>query len=141
MNKKKYNQFRAAVVLFMLAIIVISIWLQLYFLAVVGVFTAAIFLMIVQSQTKLAIDEREQTIREKAAHTTYAIFAPTVAICALLLLIPSHGDIFPVFAKGEFLFIESIGMILAYLTLLLVVIFSLSYYWLQRKFGGKSDQK
>ncbi len=141
MNKKKYNQFRAAVVLFMLAIIVISIWLQLYFLAVVGVFTAAIFLMIVLSQTKLAIDEREQTIREKAAHTTYAIFAPTVAICALLLLIPSHGDIFPVFAKGEFLFIESIGMILAYLTLLLVVIFSLSYYWLQRKFGGKSDQK
>ncbi len=141
MNKRNYHLLRAAALLFIITIVVVALWLKLYLLAVVGVLTAIIFLMTVQSQAKLAIDEREQSIREKAAHTTYAIFAPTVAICALLLLIPSHGDVFPVFAKGEFLYIESIGMILAYLTLLLIVIFALSYYWLQKKFGGKSDQK
>jgi len=76
MNKRNYHLLRAAALLFIITIVVVALWLKLYLLAVVGVLTAIIFLMTVQSQAKLAIDEREQSIREKAAHTTYAIFAP-----------------------------------------------------------------
>jgi uncharacterized membrane protein len=111
-----------------------------YLLAVIGVITGMLFLTLVRSKTKIVIDEREQSLREKAAQLTYAIFAPTIGIGALILLIPSRGGI-SIFAKGEFAYLDSLGMVLAYLTFFLITVYAISYYFLNRKYGGSNNEK
>lgn len=140
MDIKKYRQARILVAFFVGAIVSIAVNLDSYLLATVGVFTGMLFLALVRSKTKIVVDERESTIREKAAQMTYAIFTPTLGIGAFLLLFPSLSKL-SVFSKGEFLFLESLGMIFAYLTLFLIAVYSISFYFLNKKYGGGSDEK
>lgn len=109
-------------------------------LSFTAVVTGMLFLILARTKTKIRIDEREKTIREKSAQLTYAIFAPTLGIAALLLLVPSQSGI-SVFVKGEWLYVESLGTILAYLALLLIAIYSFSYYFLSKKYGGSTDEE
>jgi hypothetical protein len=89
---------------------------------------------------KVKADEREVAVREKAAQLTYAIFAPTIGIGSFLLLLPSKSGL-SIFTKGEFAYLESLGMIFAYLTLFLIAIYAISFYYLNRKYGGGSDEE
>ena len=140
MNIKKYRQIRAAITLFIGLIVAVSVTQNSFVLAAIGVLVGMLFLSIVRSKTKITIDEREETVREKAAQLTYAIFAPTIGIGAFLLMVPSYSGI-SVFSKGEFVYLESLGIIFAYLTLFLIAIYAISYYFLNRKYGGDSDEK
>jgi len=139
MNAKKYRQVRAVVAIFVGAIVSIAATRDSYLLSAAGVLTGMIFLILVRSKARIIVDEREKTIREKAANMTYAIFAPTIGIGAFLLMIP-YRDISPVFAKGEFAYLESLGMVFAYLTLFLITIYAISYWFLNRKYGGGRDE-
>lgn len=139
MNRKKYQQLRVLVTFFISLIVGLSVAIDSYLLAAIAVLTGMFFLIIVRSKAKIVADEREITIREKAAQMTYAIFAPTIGLGAFLLLIP-YRKISPVFAKGEFIYLESLGMILAYLALFLIAIYAISYYFLNKKYGGGSEE-
>ncbi len=136
MNEKKYKKIRIIVSLFVAMLVSVSINMHSYLLAIAGVLTGLLFLSVVRLKTKITIDEREKTIREKAANLTYAIFTPTIGIGAFLLLIPSYSGL-SVFAKGEFTYLESLGMVFAYLTLFLISLYAISYHFLNRKYGGK----
>ncbi len=140
MDIKRYRQLRSAIILFIGAIITVATYLNSYFLTLVSILTGILFFILVRSKVKIKIDERETLIREKAAKLTYAIFAPTIGIGAFLLLIP-YQDLSPVFAKGEFTYLESLGTILAYLTLFLIVVYAISYFFLNRKYGGAGNEK
>ena len=140
MNLKRYKQVRVLVALFVGAIVSIAVNLDSYLLATAGVLTGMLFLALVRSKTKIVVDERESTVREKAAQMTYAIFTPTLGIGTFLLLFPSLSNL-SVFSKGEFLFLESLGMIFAYLTLFLISVYSISFYFLNKKYGGGSNEK
>lgn len=139
MNIKKYRQIRALIIIFVGTIVGSAVAQDSYLLAGVGIFTGMLFLSLVRSKVKITVDERERTIREKAAQLTYAIFAPTIGIGAFLLFIPSNSGL-SVFAKGEFIFLESLGMVFAYLALFLIALYSLSYFFLNKKYGGKGDE-
>lgn len=140
MNRKKYKQIRVAVALFVFIIVTLATISNSYLLALLGVLTGMLFMGIVRSKTKITIDEREKTMREKAAQMTYAIFAPTIGIGTLILLIPSLSGL-SVFSKGNFTYLESLGMILAYLTLFLIIIYAISYHFLNKKYGGNSNEE
>jgi uncharacterized membrane protein len=140
MNIKKYRQMRIVAALFIGVIVSIAVTQNSYLLAVIGVLTGMLFLILVKSKTKIVVDEREATVREKAAQLTYAIFAPTIGIGAVLMLIPSHSGV-SVFAKGEFAYLESLGMVFAYLSLFLIAIYAISYHFLNRKYGGGSNEE
>lgn len=137
---KKYRQIRVAAIFFIGAIVSISVVSDSYLLAVIGVIIGMLFLILVKSKAKIIADEREITIREKAAQMTYAIFTPTIGIGAFLMLIPSRSGI-SVFAKGEFTYLESLGMVFAYLTLFLIAIYAISYHFLNKKYGGSNDEE
>lgn len=139
MNVKKYKKIKSSVIIFIIAIFVISIFLKLYLLAVAGILTGILFFSTVRFKT-VATDERELEIKEKAANITYAIFVSTLSVGSFLLLIPSLSGL-SVFSKGEFLFTETLGVIFSYLTLFLITLYTISYFFLNRKFGGKSDEK
>lgn len=140
MDRKKYNRLRIVITLFVSALVAMSVVRDSYLLAVAGVVTGMIFMALVRSRAKIKVDEREATIRDKAAHLTYAIFAPTIAIAAFLLLMPSNSNL-SVFSKGEFAYIESLGMVFAYLSLFMIAIYSISYHFLNKKYGGGGDEE
>lgn len=140
MNSKKYRQLRAISAFFISMVVATAVLMDSYILACAGVITGMIFLVFVRSQAKFTLDEREQTIREKAAQLTYAIFTPTIGIGAFLLLFPSYSGL-SVFSRGEFVYLESLGMVFAYLTLFLLVIYAISYFFLNKKYGGSTDEK
>ncbi len=140
MDSKKYRQLRVIVALFVLAIIGLAVVRDSYLLSLAGVLTGMVFMILMRSKAKIKTDEREVTIQEKAARMTYAIFAPTIGISALLLLLPSKSGL-SVFSKGEFLYIESLGMVFAYLVLFLIIIYAISYHFFNRKYGGSGDEK
>lgn len=134
MNRKRYRQLRALVIFFVGLLVGVAVNRHSYLLAAASVFTGMVFLVLVRTTAQIITDEREQTIREKAAHLTYAIFAPTIGLAAFFLLLPTQGGL-DVFSKGEWLFVESLGMIFAYLSLFLIAIYGLSYFFYNHKFG------
>jgi uncharacterized membrane protein len=140
MNRKRYKQIRVFVALFVAAIVGISVVRDSFLLSLAGVLTGIVFMVLVRSKVKIKTDEREASIQEKAARMTYAIFAPTIGISALLLLFPSKSGL-SVFRNGEFMFIESLGMVFAYLTLFLIVLYAISYYFYNRKYGGGGNEE
>jgi uncharacterized membrane protein len=140
MDRKKYKQLRIIVTLFIGVLVALAVVRDSYLLAVTGISTGMIFMVLMRSKAKIRTDERESTVQEKAARMTYAIFAPTIGIAAFLLLLPSKGGI-DVFSKGEWLFTESLGMVFAYLVLFLITIYAISYHFFNRKYGGGGDEE
>lgn len=140
MDIKKYNQLRIVVTLFVSALVFLTVVSNNYTLSIAGVLTGMVFMVFVRSKAKIRIDEREVTVREKSAQLTYAIFAPTIGIGTILLLLPSSG-LLSVFDKGEFAYLESLGMVFAYLTLFLIAIYAISYHFINRKYGGGGDEE
>jgi uncharacterized membrane protein len=140
MNRKKYNQLRLIVAFFVSTIVALAVIRDSYLLATAGVLTGMIFMILARSKAKIRTDEREAAIQEKAARMTYAIFAPTIGIGAFLLLLPSKSG-FSVFSKGEFAYLESLGMVFAYLTLFLIALYAISYHFFNKKYGGGGDEE
>jgi len=139
MDRKKYNQFRVIVSLFVAAVVGLAVVNDSYLLSVAGVLTGMLFMIGVRVKAKIKVDEREATVQEKAARMTYAIFAPTIGISALLMLMPSRSGI-AVFAKGEFGYLDSVGMILAYLALFLIAVYAISYRFFNQEYGGGDEE-
>ena len=78
------------------------------------------------------LDEREQTIRDKAASATYSIFAATIGISAVLLLL---------FSRRGYLYLEAVGLVFAYLALFLIALYAVSYQYFNRKYGGGRNEE
>lgn len=140
MERKTYRQLRVVVAFFVSIIVSVAVIRDSYLLAIVGVITGMVFMVLARSKAKIITDERELTIQEKAARMTYAIFAPTIGIAAFFMLLPTKGGI-SVFNKGEWQFVESLGMIFAYLTLFLIIIYAISYHFFNKKYGGGGNEE
>lgn len=95
MNNTKYHQYKIIVILFIFIIVVLSFSLNSYLLAISGVSTGFIFSALVRSRAKIKTDEREISVREKAAQITYSIFTPTIGIGSFLILFLSSGILPP----------------------------------------------
>nr|MCW1949094.1 hypothetical protein [Candidatus Shapirobacteria bacterium] len=76
----------------------------------------------------------------QATDFTFTIFLSTISLSAFLMLIPSYSGL-SVFSRGEFLFLESLGVIFAYLTLFIIILYSVSYFFFSQKTGGKTDEE
>lgn len=140
MDRKKYRQLRAVITLFVGTIVALAVTNNSYLLATAGVLTGMVFMILARSKAKIKTDEREATVQEKAARMTYAVFTPVIGIASFLLLLPSKGGI-SVFSKGEWLYVESLGMVFAYLALFLIAIYSISYHFYNQKYGGGGNEE
>ena len=140
MTLKKYRRLKQIVVLLILAIIVISLISKIYLLSFAALVTGILFSSLIRFQNETSLDEREQSIKEKSAHITYTIFISTLSLGTFLLMFPSVSGL-SVFSKGEFIYLESLGVVFAYLTLFLITLYSISYLFLNKKYGGTSDEK
>jgi len=140
MTLKKYRRLKLIVMLLILAIITISLLSKTYLLSFAAIVTAILFSSLIRFQNDSSSDEREQSIKEKSANITYTIFISTLSLGTFIMMFPSVSGL-SVFSKGEFIYMESLGVVFAYLTLFLITLYSISYTFLNRKYGGKSDEK
>lgn len=115
----------------MAAIVSLAVSLENNILVVIGVLVGMAFMIIVRSKTDIQIDEREKIVREKAAQMAYAIFAPTIGLGSFLLILLARGDSY---------FLEAIGIVLAYLSLFLMALYTISHFYYNRKFGGDGKE-
>jgi uncharacterized membrane protein len=132
MDEKNFKILKFWVTAFLAALLFLALLRAQYALAVIAGIAGMLFLTIVRSTGKLVIDEREQSVREKAAQLTYLIFAPTLGIGSLGLLVLSSDHNF---------FLESLGVIFAYLTLFQITLYTLSSYFIDRKLGGDGKEE
>ncbi len=132
MNIKTYRQIRIIVAFFISVIVAIATIRNSYLMAIFGVLTGMMFMILVRSKIKITVDERERTIREKAAQMTYAIFTPMLGIAALIL------TLMPKDVPAD---LQNLGILLSYLTLFLIALYSVSFYFLNKKYGGSSDEE
>lgn len=132
MSERRYKQLWAAVIVFVVAVVLVSVWLDMLLLAAVSALTGLLFLVLVRTQAKVGADEREQTIQDKAASATYGIFAATIGVSAILLLL---------FSRRGYLYLEAVGLVCAYLTLFLIALYAISYQFFSRKYRGGADEE
>lgn len=132
MNTQQYRYVRVAVILFMAAVVVVSLWLNNHLLAAAGIVTGLLFLLLVRSRARILVDEREQSIREKAAAATYTIFAATIGVSAVILLL---------WSRRGFVYLEALGLLFAYLALFLIALYAISYQFFNRRYGGGGDEE
>ena len=123
---KRFNIVRSLVAFFVGVTVAVAVIQNSYLLAVVGVVTGMLFMIVMRSKSKITVDEREKTVREKAAQLTYAIFAPTMGLNAFILTIFGRNN--PT--------MMAIGQTLSYLTLFLITLYAISYRIVNQKLGG-----
>jgi uncharacterized membrane protein len=131
MKNKTYEKLRIAIAIFTSVIIGMAVVQDNTILAIAGILTGLAFMTIVRSKAKIQIDEREKMVREKAALTAYAIFAPTIGLGSvfLVLLAPENSYL-----------MKAIGFVLAYLSLFLIALYSICTFYFNRKFGGDGQE-
>lgn len=132
MDEKSYQRLKPAVTVFLILLVCLAVLRAQYLLAAVGIVTGLIFLRFIGSPSKRFMDERERSIQEKAAQITYLIFAPTLGLSSLIMLLA---------ARDQYFFLESLGVIFAYLTILLISLYTISSYFLNRKYGGNGQEE
>jgi len=131
MDNKTYKKYRIGIALFVAILMSIAVSLDNTLLALSSVIIGMVFSVVVRSKTKHVVDEREVMIRQKAAQMAYAIFAPTIGLGSLLLILVSDETSY---------FTEAIGIVLSYLTLFLIALFSIFLYYFNRKYGGNGEE-
>ena len=138
MTIKKYHQLKKGTLIFLFIIFSLSLFLKIYFLSVISVLTAILFMALLHSNQSLS-DERQVAVRRQAVDFTFTILVSTLSIGSFVMLLPLSTR-WSVFSKGEFLYVESIGTIFAYLSISLVILYSLAYFFFNRKSGGNNEK-
>jgi uncharacterized membrane protein len=132
MSIDRYRQVRTAALLFMVAVVAVSLWFNLLLLAGAGFVTGILFLVLLRPKGSAPFDERAQIVRDKAAAATYAVFAATIGISAVLLLL---------FSRRGYLYLEAVGLVFTCLTLFLIALYAISHYYFDRKYGGGGGEE
>jgi len=129
MNYKNYQIIRTLIGLLIATIVVTATIINNFYLAISGVLIGMLFLFLAKSKfKKIIVDERVISISGKASRVTYMIVTMFLAFFGLFSIFTSKGH--------EDLYFESLGVVLCYIALLLITIYSISYYYFNKKYGA-----
>ncbi len=134
MNYKKFKRMKALTASFVSATVAIAVVNNNIILALAGVSIGMLFLFLVKRKVKgVLVDERIQSIADRAARLTYMILTITLAFLSLVFVFAGQRT-------GEANY-EMLGMILSYITLLSLALYSLSYKYFSKKYGEEDNEQ
>jgi uncharacterized membrane protein len=134
MNYQQFKRMKALSAAFVSATVAIAVVYNNIILALAGVFIGLLFLFLVRKKTKaVLVDERIRNIGGRAARLTYSILTVTMAFLSLIFIMSGRR-------LGEANY-ELLGIILSYLTLLSMALYSLSYKYFSKKYGETDDEQ
>ncbi|MFA5029221.1 MAG: DUF2178 domain-containing protein [Patescibacteria group bacterium] len=133
MNYKQFKRIKVLIASFISAMVAIAVVFNNIILALAGVLIGLLFLFLVRRKTKaVLVDERIQNIGGRASRLTYVILTITVAFLSLVFILSGRR-------MGEANY-ETLGIILSYITLFSLALYSLSYKYFSKKYGETDDE-
>ena len=133
MNYKQLKKMKWLVTFFILVTVVAAIFYKNIILALAGVLIGLLFLFLVRKTAKVVlIDERVQNIDSQAARITYVILTGVVAFLSLIFTTSGRR-----MGNDDY---ELLGVILSYITLLSLALYSVSYRYFANKYGETDDE-
>lgn len=125
MREKKFNQLRILISAYVAVLISVAITKQNVWLLAGGILTGLLSMWV--AKKKLAAkttDERTEYITGKATTITYSIMSTTLAFVSLFLI----------FVAKNQPYLQSVGLILSYITLTMIGLFAILYrYYLNKE--------
>ena len=96
--------------------------------ALIGVTSGMMLLSLLKLRVKGVLeDERQQDVSEKAAKTSFRVLMPVLGLTTLGLVVGGGGP---------FYYVRALGIVLGYVTCLGLIIYLLSYWYYNRRYGG-----
>ncbi|MBU1036858.1 DUF2178 domain-containing protein [Patescibacteria group bacterium] len=129
MSYKTFIKLRILIGVLIAIIVAVAATINDFYLAITGVLIGVLFMFLVKSKfKKVIVDERVIAVSGKASRMTYVIVTLFLAIAGLFLILSGRGD-------GN-IYVESIGVLFSYLAMLLIAVYSISYHYFNKKYGG-----
>lgn len=120
---RKYLTFVIAFIVFL------SVYFNSALIAVFGIGFGMFILTFLQSSIKeKLIDERIESISNRAAMVSFRIMLPILGLTSVALLVSAGEE--------EFYYLHGLGIVLSYITCLGLVIYLVAYFCFKRKYGG-----
>ena len=133
MNYKTFKKIKILITSFISAIIAMAVVLNNMILALTGILIGILFLFFVKKKIKIIlVDERIKSVGGYAARLTYIISTSVIAFLSLVFILSGRRT-------GE-IQMEALGIILSYVTLLNLAIYSMSYKYYLKKYGDEDDK-
>lgn len=125
MSYNRYKLVRIFIVAFVSITVSLAVSAENAYLAVAGVVIGGIAMFLVKKNVKeLLVDEMVKSIAGKSALMAYSITVPTLALFSIILMFSNLGNIDSYY--------YNLGIILSYIVLFNIAIYSISYYFYKK---------
>ena len=129
MSYNQYQKIRVLIGLLIGTIVVVATITSNLYLAFAGILIGMLFLFVAKKRfKKVVVDERVISISGRASQVTYVVVTMLMACLGLFFIFSAQ--------KHASLYLESMGVVFCYIALLLITIYSLSYYYFDKKYGA-----
>lgn len=135
MNYQQFKIARIITAIFIGVTVSVAVTINNVILAFSSVLIGMLFLFLVRKKTKVVlVDERIKNISGQAARLTYSILTVVIAFLSLFFVMIGRKSV-PQQAS-----METLGVILSYIALLSLALYSLSYKYISKKYGETDDE-
>jgi len=129
MTQKQFFIARIIIGILVAIIVAGAVSINNFYLAISGVLIGMLFLYLVRVKfSKVVVDERIVSVSGKASRMTYVIVTLLLAILSMFLIFSGK--------KNNDIAVESIGVILSYVTILNIAVYAVSFRFFNKMYGG-----
>lgn len=129
MKVKIYQKIKWLLLIVLIILVAWSIETERVFFTLIGITLGMVFLSLLRLRVKGVLeDERQLDVGEKAARTAFKVLMPVLGLTSLALIMSGGED--------QFYYVRALGIVLSYVTCLGLVIYLLSYWYFDQKYGG-----
>jgi uncharacterized membrane protein len=128
-SSEQFEKIRKILIIAEIILVFFAVYLNSALIAVFGIGFGMFLMTFLKSSVKeKLVDERIESISNRAAMISFRIMLPILGITSVALLVSS--------GKEEFYYLHGLGVILSYITSLGLLIYLLTYYYFKKKYGG-----
>lgn len=132
MSYKTFKAVRLLVVFFIAMTVSIAVSIDNVYLATSAIVIGMISMFLVKKNVKvLLVDEMVKNIAGKSALAAYSIVVPVLAILSIIFMFSNLSN------QDSYLY--NLGIILSYIVLFNMAIYSFAYYYYRKKYGSDEE--
>jgi len=132
MSYKTFKWVRIFMAMFIAATVSIAVTIENAYLALAAVIVGMISMLLIKRNVKeVLVDEMVKSIAGKSALMAYSITVPVLALLSLVFMFSNLKE------RGSDMY--NLGIILSYIALAQMFIYSFFYYYYQRKYGRDGE--
>lgn len=132
MSYKTFKWVRVFMAMFIAATVSIAVTIENSYLAIAAVAVGMVSMLLIKKNVKeVLVDEMVKDIAGRAALMAYSITIPVLALLSLVFMFSNLSQ------RGSDLY--NLGVILSYIALFNMFVYSFFYYYYQRKYGRDGE--